>query len=331
MATPEPGLSPEFALIARHFSRPTQHTLLGAGDDAAIVTPTPGMELVVTSDMLVAGTHFLPETDPWRLGWKTLAVNVSDLAAMGAQPRWATLALSLPSELAGNAPWLAAFASGFYACAAQHGVDLIGGDTTRGPLNLCVTLLGEAPAGRALRRAGARPDDDIWVSGKPGLAALGLAQLQGRVQLPAASQAACLSALEQPQPRLSLGLALAASALASAACDVSDCLLADLGHILERSHCAAHIELAWLPTAALECSDDHTLALECLLSGGDDFELIFTAAPPARPAIQLLSRTLGLALTRIGQILAGNAGELQLLDAHGQQLTPSRRGYDHFA
>lgn len=331
MATAHPSLSPEFALIARHFSRALSHTLLGGGDDAAIVRPTPGMELLITSDMLVSGTHFLADTDPWRLGWKTLAVNVSDLAAMGAQPRWATLALSLPVELARRDDWLAAFAEGFYACAAQFGVDLIGGDTTRGPLNLCVTLLGEAPAGRALRRDGARPGDDIWVSGTPGLAALGLAQQQGRVELASAARTDCLQALEQPQPRLALGLALAGQHLASAAIDVSDGLLADLGHILRRSGCAAEVALSLLPGTTFACTDHSSLARDSLLSGGDDFELLFTAAPDKQRALSELAATLALPLTRIGCITRGAAGELRLIDASGALVTPDKRGFDHFS
>ena len=165
-------MTPEFDLIRRHFTRPTPHAVLGPGDDCALVRPSTGCELAVTSDMLVEGTHFLPATDPRRLGWKTLAVNLSDLAAMGARPRWVLLAGSLPEA---DEAWLAAFADGLFACAKRYAVDLIGGDTTRGPLNLCVTALGEVPAGKALRRDGARPGDDLWISGHPGLAALGLA------------------------------------------------------------------------------------------------------------------------------------------------------------
>ena len=171
----------EFALIDRYFARATPSAILGPGDDCALLQPTPGKELAITTDMLVAGTHFLPDTNPKNLGWKALAVNLSDLAAMGAQPRWVTLAGALPvvDEL-----WIAQFAEGFFACAAEYGVDVIGGDTTKGPLNLCVTAMGEVEPGHALRRDGAKVGDQIWVSGRPGLAALGLAQLQGRVELP---------------------------------------------------------------------------------------------------------------------------------------------------
>ena len=171
----------EFDLIARYFARPTPQAVLGPGDDCALLAPSPGMELAITTDMLVAGTHFFADTDPTQLGWKTLAVNLSDLAAMGAKPRWVLLAGSLPEA---NEAWLSAFAEGLFACAKRYAVDLIGGDTTRGPLNLCVTALGEVPAGKALRRDGARPGDDLWISGHPGLAALGLAQLQNKTDLP---------------------------------------------------------------------------------------------------------------------------------------------------
>jgi len=187
----------EFDLIARYFARATPQAVLGPGDDCALVQPAAGMDLALTTDLLVEGTHFLPGTDPHDLGWKTLAVNLSDLAAMGARPRWALLALCLP---AAEEAWLAAFAGGFHACAREFGVDLIGGDTTRGPLNLCVTAIGEVPAGQALRRSGAKAGDDIWISGQPGLAALGLTHLQGGLELPPRWQARCIERLQAPGP-----------------------------------------------------------------------------------------------------------------------------------
>ncbi len=320
----------EFDLIARHFTLPgraLRHTALGIGDDAALIAPTAGQQLAVTSDMLVAGTHFFADTDPTDLGWKTLAVNVSDLAAMGATPRWATLALALP---AADEPWLTAFASGFFACADAFAVDLIGGDTTRGPLNLCVTLFGEVPPGQALRRDAGRPGDDIWVSGTPGLAALGLAHLQGRITL--AAPDVCLAALHRPQPRVALGLAL--RDIAHAAIDVSDGLLADLGHILQRSACAAEVAIESLPSAALTQGAaqgaDPAIAEACLLGGGDDYELIFTAAPEQRTAIDALAAQMALPLTRIGRLVAGTPGQLAL-HRQGQPVATPRRGFDHFA
>ncbi len=315
----------EFELIARYFTRPVRHTVLGVGDDGAIVQPAVGMELVVTTDMLVAGTHFLPDTDPEALGWKALAVNLSDLAAMGAQPRWAVIAAALPEA---NEAWIAAFARGVFAAADAYDVDVIGGDTTRGPLNIAPTVFGEVPKGQALKRAGAQAGDELWVSGTPGRAALGLAHLQGRVRLDLAAQADCLTALHRPQPRVALGLAL--RGLASAAIDVSDGLLADIGHILESSGLAADIDFARLPQAALQSCENQTLARDCLLAGGDDYELAF-AAPPAHHAKTVaLSQRLGLALTCIGRCKAGPAGELILRDAQGQPMTTDSHGYEHF-
>jgi thiamine-monophosphate kinase len=315
----------EFDLIARYFAKPTPQAILGPGDDCALLAPSAGMELAITTDMLVAGVHFLPDTDPQQLGWKTLAVNLSDLAAMGAKPRWALLAGSLPDA---DEQWIAAFAAGLFACAKRYGVDLVGGDTTRGPLNLCITALGEVPAGKALRRDGAQAGDDLWVSGQPGLAALGLAQLQGRAQLPAALATRCISVLQRPLPRIDLGLALQNSGLAHAAIDVSDGLLADLGHILERSGVAAEVfgtQLPYLPTGA-----DPVLARQCQLGGGDDYELAFAAAPAKRLELAELAARLDLPLWRFGRIVAGTAGALSLLDENGEPLPFDRKGFDHF-
>ena len=307
----------EFELIDRYFRRPTRHTELGVGDDGAIIRPTPGMELVVSTDMLVAGTHFLPNVEAEDLGWKALAVNVSDMAAMGAQPRWALLAAALP---AATESWIEKFARGFFACADTYGIDVIGGDTTKGPRNLCVTIFGEVPQGTALRRSGARPGDEIWVSGKPGRAALGLAHLQGRTQLAEPQLSDCLAALHRPQPRVELGLAL--RGLASAAIDVSDGLLGDLGHILEASSVAARLRLA--------VSLPPTFADQCLLSGGDDYELAFTAPATRRAEVEALAGSLQLALTRIGSIVSGMTGAIDLRTLNGEAVTIEQRGYDHF-
>jgi thiamine-monophosphate kinase len=317
----------EFDLIRRHFARATPGALLGPGDDCALLAPTPGLSLAVTTDMLVAGVHFVADTDPWRLGWKTLAVNLSDLAAMGATPRWALLAGALP---AADERWIAAFADGFHACAARHGVDLVGGDTTRGPLTLAVTAIGEVEAGAALRRDGALAGDELWVSGSPGLAALGLAAAQGRVILPAALAERCRDALERPLPRIELGTRLREFRLASAAIDVSDGLLADLGHILAGSQLAAEIDLAALPAAPADI--DEAVWRDCLLAGGDDYELLFSAPQAARAAIEQLARTLALPLTRCGRLSAvAPVGDIVVRDRAGSPLTITRRGYDHFA
>ncbi len=307
----------EFELIARYFTRGTTHTLLGVGDDGALIAPTPSHELVISTDMLVEGTHFLPGTDPGDLGWKTLAVNVSDIAAMGARPRWATLAAALP---AADEAWIAAFAQGVFACADEFGIDLIGGDTTRGPRNFCVTIFGEVESGRALRRSGAKAGDEIWVSGRPGRAALGLAHLQGRLHLDEPELSDCIAALQRPQPRVSLGLAL--QGLASAAIDISDGLLADLGHILEASGVAAHVKIAVVPAP--------TFQRDAWLAGGDDYELVFTAPATKHADTAALSQTLGLALTCIGRIEDGPAGRIDLRDAQGTPIAAPRRGYDHF-
>jgi thiamine-monophosphate kinase len=319
-------LPSEFELIARHFTRPVRHTVLGVGDDGAVVRPAPGMDLVVSTDMLVAGTHFHDGIDAEALGWKALAVNLSDLAAMGAQPRWAVVAAALPKA---DEAWIAAFARGFFAAAEAFGVDVIGGDTTRGPLNITPTVFGEVPQGQALTRAGAPAGDDLWVSGMPGLAALGLHHRLGKVSLRSTAIASCLSALDRPQPRVALGLAL--RGLASAAIDVSDGLLADIGHILERSGLAADIEFASLPRAVFDACTDTALAQQCLLAGGDDYELAFSAPAARRQDIEALAPHLGLPLARIGRLRSGAPGEIVLLDAAGHAMALPKRGYDHFA
>ncbi|HTH95221.1 MAG TPA: thiamine-phosphate kinase [Rhodocyclaceae bacterium] len=310
--------TPEFALIARHFKRATRHTLLAGGDDGALIQASSGHELVISTDMLVAGTHFYADTNAEDLGWKTLAVNISDMAAMGAQPRWATLAMSLPDI---EESWIAAFAKGFYDCAENFSIDLIGGDTTRGPLNFCVTIFGEVPAGQAIRRSGAKPDDDVWISGQPGRAGLGLAQLQGKAEFSEPQRGEYLKALTRPQPRVALGLAL--RGLATAALDISDGLLADLGHILEESHCAAELQFTTLPPPGIQ--------RDMYLGGGDDYELAFTVPAARHHEVNALSGKLGLPLTHIGHITAGNAGDIHAVDATGTPIMLPRRGYDHFA
>jgi thiamine-monophosphate kinase len=285
------------------------------------------MELVVSTDMLVSGTHFFADADPLQLGWKTRAVTVSDLAAMGAQPRWALLAGSLPEA---DEAWIAAFAQGFFACAARYGVDLVGGDTTRGPLNLCVTVLGEVPAGGALRRDGARAGDELWVSGHPGLAALGLERLQGRIALPEEMDSLCVGRLHQPTPRVELGLALRQRGLARSAIDVSDGLLADIGHIAERSALDAEIFVTQLP--ALPEKVDPQLARRCQLAGGDDYELAFSAVPEKRWELSALADELGLPLWRIGRLAeTAGRGSVRLIGGQGEPVFVERKGFDHFA
>ena len=316
----------EFDLIRRHFTHPTRHTDLGVGDDAALVRPTPGMQLAVSTDMLVCGTHFLPDTDPQALGWKALAVNLSDLAAMGATPRWCFLALSLPHP---DEVWLASFAQGFFDCAAAFNVDLAGGDTTRGPLNLCITVIGELPNGTAITRAAAHAGDDVWVTGQRGRAALGLAALRGEIALDPSATRACVDALQRPQPRVAAGLAL--RGIASAMLDVSDGLLGDLRHILELSGVGATIDTTALPLAALL---NHGVTPErahaALCAGGDDYELAFTAPADKRTEIIALALQLDLPFSRIG-VVSTEIGTLLLREADGRLTPAGGAGYDHFS
>jgi len=312
----------EFDLIKKYFTRSTPSAELGVGDDAALLRVSDGKELAISTDMLVSGTHFFPDADPFLLGHKTLAVNLSDLAAMGAVPRWATLSLSLPSE---DEDWLKRFSEGFFTLADDNGVELIGGDTTRGPLNLCVTIMGEVPAGRALRRDGAKVGDDIWVSGKLGQAALGLANLQGKFKFYGEVRDACLKALHQPQPRVSLGLAL--RGIANSTIDISDGLLADLGHILERSNVGAEIEIESLPI--VDDGVEKDVAQQCALAGGDDYELCFTAPENQRDVLIALAEQLKFPLTRIGHITTALGCVVR--DGKGKAMKIEKGGYDHFA
>jgi thiamine-monophosphate kinase len=282
------------------------------------------MELVVSTDMLVGGRHFFDDADPSAVGYKSLAVNLSDLAAMGATPRWVTLSLALP---AADEAWVASFTRGFLGLAREHDVDLIGGDTTRGPLNICVQIMGEVPAGTALRRDGARPGDEVWVSGTLGDAALAVAHRRGDFELDAQDLAHALVRLDRPQPRVALGRAL--RGVAHAAIDVSDGLVADLGHICERSGVAATIEWEALPkTTVAQRYAGHPLVRQAVLAGGDDYELCFTAAPQQAGGVLDAASAAATAVTRIGHIREG--GGVSVLDAAGHRLLLERAGYDHF-
>jgi thiamine-monophosphate kinase len=324
-ARPFPLTTMEFDLIAKHFTRATPGAVLGVGDDCALLAPTPGMQLAVSSDMLLEGRHFSPQDSPAGLGHKSLAVNLSDLAAMGATPRWATLAIALPEE---NDAWLTAFARGFFRMADQHGIELVGGDTTRGALTLSITVIGEVPPGQALRRDGAQAGDDVWVSGVIGSAALALAYRQGRLFMEQIDAAKVLPALYLPTPRVKLGIAL--RGIASSAIDISDGLLGDLGHILERSQVGAALEFAALPTLTVVQQYLHeAVARDCVLAGGDDYELCFTVRPDKRDAVLAAAASACVAVTRIGRITA-EAG-LTVVDADGQPLRIDKTGYDHFA
>ena len=315
----------EFELIAKYFTRPARTAALGVGDDCALIRPPAGLVLALTTDTLSENTHFLPGADPRRLGHKSLAVNLSDLAAMGADPRWFLLAIALPDV---DEAWLEAFAAGMFALAEAHAIELIGGDTTRGPRTITITAIGTLPPGYALRRDAAQSGDDVWLSGATGDAALGLAHLKGKIVLTGEAAARCIARLEQPAPRVALGQRL--RGVAAAAIDVSDGLLADLGHILERSKLAAEIDYESLPRSPdLRACPDTTLADDCLLAGGDDYELVFTAAPDRRAAVNAAGRAANVAVTRIGRTIAG-APEVRLLDRAGKPLRVEQLGFDHF-
>lgn len=322
----------EFDLIRRHFRRdgvtPTYPVVLGIGDDCALLQPTPGQQLAISTDMLVEGRHFFADVSPEALGHKALAVNLSDLAAMGARPLGFTLALSLP---AADEAWLAGFARGLFALADAHACPLVGGDTTRGPLNICITVFGEVQPGRALRRDAARVGDDIWVSGRTGEARLALEWLLGtpgaRAAVGPELPADLRARLERPTPRLALGQALAG--VAHAALDLSDGLTGDLGHILAASGVGADIALAHLPVAPALANLPDAERLTCLLSGGDDYELLFTAPVSAREAVQAAALASDTAVTRIGTVSA--TPELRLLDTGSRVATFNAKSFDHFS
>jgi thiamine-monophosphate kinase len=316
----------EFELIERYFQRPARRQPLGMGDDCALLAPAPGMQLAVSCDMLVEGRHFLAGADPRSLGHKSLAVNLSDLAACGAQPLAFTLALALP---AADDAWLAPFAAGLLALADEHGCELVGGDTTRGPLNICITVFGQVPAGEALLRSGARAGDDVFVSGTLGDARLALEALRGEVALPAADLDAARARLERPAPRTALGLAL--RGVASAAIDISDGLAGDLGHILAQSGVGARLEvdalLSTMTTPVHAVAPERRLA--CVLAGGDDYELAFTAPVARRDDVAAAARTAGVPVTRIGRIEAETG--LRIVDARGGPVPQRFASFDHFA
>ena len=330
----------EFELIARYFQRASERAALGVGDDCALLQPSPGHQLAISSDMLVEGRHFLSTVDPFRLGHKALAVNLSDLAACGAKPLAFTLALALPRA---DAPWIEAFSRGLFALADEFGCELIGGDTTRGPLNICITVFGEVPVvdghSQTLLRCGAQADDDLYVSGTLGDARLALEVFRGTVALPGPVFEAARLRMEQPTPRVALGLAL--RGVASAAIDVSDGLLGDLGHILQQSGVGATVNTDTainLIAAHACCTGSKALFdtkieakqwLEWALAGGDDYELLFTAAPSRRDAVAGAAKTSQTAVTRIGRIEAH--GGLRLINGAGQPVPNTFTSFDHFA
>ncbi|HEX8740347.1 MAG TPA: thiamine-phosphate kinase [Casimicrobiaceae bacterium] len=319
----------EFELIDRYFRRAPHNAdvRVGIGDDAAVIAPAPGMEYALTVDMLVEGRHFAADADPRCLGHKALAINLSDLAAMGALPRFALLAGALPRA---DEAWVAAFMEGFDALARQYDVELVGGDTTRGPRNLCITAIGELPAGSALTRKGAHPGDIVYVSGSLGDAALALAVAGGETDVEPVARAPLQRRLDAPDPRVALGVAL--RGIATAAIDVSDGLVGDLGHVVAASGFGATVRLMAIPCAeplrAKLRGGERDLALRCLLAGGDDYELCFTAPPSQRNRVAALALALALPLTPIGEMTA-EAG-LVVRDGHGHPLAALPHAFDHF-
>ncbi|TAA28691.1 thiamine-phosphate kinase [Pseudoxanthomonas winnipegensis] len=316
-----PPAGSEFDLIARIRARAGTRgdVVLGIGDDAALLAMPPGTELVVTADTLNAGVHFFPDVAPADLGWKALAVNLSDLAAMGARPAWCTLSLSLPQA---DPAWIEGFLDGFCDLAARHGIALVGGDTTRGPLSVSITAMGQVEAGHALRRDGARVGDEIWVTGTPGDAAAALqALLSG-----AAVDRALRARLDRPTPRVEAGRGLLG--VASACVDISDGLLADLGHLCRRSGVGAQVQLEQLPVSRALAGFRPQLRWAWQAGGGDDYELCFTAAPQRADEVQAALDFAGVPGARIGRIVAGQG--VQALDAAGAPWQAPRVGYDHF-
>lgn len=317
----------EFDLIDRFFKRPAKHADLGGGDDCALLSPRPGHQLALSADMLVEGRHFLSTVDPATLGHKSLAVNLSDLAACGAEPRAFLLSLSLPRA---DVAWLQGFSQGLFALADAHGCELIGGDTTQGPLNISITVLGDVPRGQALLRSGARAGDDIFVSGTVGDARLALEVFRGKLSLPETVFRRCRNRMEQPTPRVALGIGL--RGVASAAADISDGLLGDLGHILRQSGAGARLDLAACE-GLLSCRHDVPLTdawlRTCVLSGGDDYELVFTAPPTLRDAVQQAAIDSQTSVTCIGTVTATTG--IDLLDRQGHRVDTSFTSFDHFA
>jgi thiamine-monophosphate kinase len=316
----------EFDLIKRYFTRARHgRAVLGIGDDCALLAPAPGMQLAVSTDMLVEDRHFFAGADPRKLGHKCLAVNLSDLAAMGARPLAFTLALSLPQA---DADWLDGFSAGLFALADQYGCELVGGDTTRGPLNVCITVFGEIEPGHALRRDAARAGDDIWISGTLGDARLALAGYRSELALDAATQELAAQRMHTPEPRVTLARALAGERLARAALDISDGLAGDLGHILAASRVGATLDADQLPCGPALARQDRELRRSFTLAGGDDYELCFTAAPEQRDAIMQAARGTATPVTRVGRIEAEPG--LRIVDANGAPLDVSPTGWDHF-
>lgn len=318
----------EFDLITRYFTRPAKRAVLGVGDDCALWQIQPGMQLALSTDMLVEGRHFLSTVPPKRLGHKALAVNLSDLAASGAKPVAFTLALAMPRI---DEAWLQGFSAGLLALADQYTCELVGGDTTQGPLTICITVMGEVPPGDALLRQGAQVGDDIYVSGSVGDARLALEVMRGQLSLSASDFESCRQRMEQPQPRIALGLAL--RGVANPCIDVSDGLAGDLGHVLKASQVGAVLTTDWVQDSAAISVAMQSLPfarrLDMALAGGDDYELLFTAAPEQAEAVQHAANEADVSVTCIGRITTGSG--LQVLDLQGVPMSRRFASFDHFA
>jgi len=317
----------EFDLIRKFFAAQAvarDDVIVGIGDDAAVLAPPAGQQLVVTTDNLVEGVHFAPGTDPAAIGQKALAVNLSDLAAMGAEPAWFLLNLTLPQP---DAAWLEKFCAGLFAIASAHRVQLVGGNIARGPLNVAIEAHGFVPEGEALRRAGARPGDSIYVTGELGDAALALRHRLGTQPLPESDFAAVRERLDRPTPRVREGQLL--RRFASSAIDISDGLVADLGHVLEASGVGALLVRERLPLSPTYRAHLAAAGWDRALAGGDDYELCFTV--PARHDAEFArwQPKFGCRVTCVGEIVSGPG--LQIVDAAGNRYEPQQRGHDHFA
>ena len=313
----------EFDLIAKYFARPVRRAVLGGGDDCALLQPTPGMQWAVSTDALVEGRHFLSTVPPDALGHKALAVNLSDLAACGATPVAFTLSLTLPRV---DEAFLAGFAQGLYALADAHDIELVGGDTTAGPLNIGITVMGEVPPGQALRRGGAKPGDELWVSGRLGDSRLALEAFRGQAALRGEAFEDVRRAMERPQPRVALGVAL--RGVASAAIDLSDGLVGDLGHILRASAVGATLRLADIPHGPHVAACTEAQRRTCLLAGGDDYELLFAAPAAARARVRDAGARAGVPVSCNGTLDAPPG--LRVVDAHGVPVALTERAFDHF-
>ena len=313
-------MSPEFSLINKYFNLHKTKAFRGIGDDAALIKKDSNHLWAVSTDMLNEKTHFLPNTDPFNLGWKALAVNISDIYAMGGAPRFALLAIALP-KIKEN--WMKEFSNGLFSCAKKYRVELIGGDTSKGPLSISICILGEVLKKNTLLRSNAKKDDDIWVTGELGTAALGLAKLQNKIQLPQSLSKKAIGALEKPMLHSSIIQTMAK--LSHSAIDISDGLVADLTHILEASKVGANITLKSIP---MNPWIKKNKLFDIGLSGGDDYQLLFTAPKKNRDKITLASKMSAVRLARIGSIKKDMS--LNITDHKGMLYKLKKRGYDHF-